>query len=666
MKNLFLSTAVILLALATHGFGEELQLSKLDLSQMTQDWGNSGAGKSIDGNPLKIAGKFYADGIGTHAVSEFMIQLDGQADEFIAEVGVDAESAERGSVEFRLEADGKTIFKSGILKGDQAAQSVKIPLRGVKLLTLAVSDGGDGISHDHADWAMARIIYSGAAPQVFRSVPEIAEILTPPPGPQPRLTGPRVFGVRPGNPFLHRITATGEKPIRFSADGLPEGLEIDLKSGLISGSLVAKGEWKVSVIAKNSLAEARRELVINCGDQISLTPPMGWNSWNCFAGAVTDSDIRNAARMMASSALFDHGWSYINIDDFWQVRPGSEDKTLQGPERDGEGRILPNPRFPNMPSLTSYIHSLGLKAGIYSSPGPLTCGSCSGSFGHEMMDAETYANWGFDYLKHDWCSYRPEMESTRKDSSFHKPIIGSITDDALLQKMLPYAVMNEALRQQKRDIHFSLCQYGVGNVSQWGDQVGGNSWRTTDDITDTWQSVSKIGFSQAGLERYAKPGNWNDPDMLVVGHVGWGPALHRTRLTPNEQYTHLSLWSLLASPLLIGCDLTKLDDFTLNLLTNDEVIEVNQDPLGKQAARLSQDGSAEMWAKPMSDGSWSVGLFNRGAIAAPVTLNPSLLGLGGEVQVRDLWRQKDLSTISGKTAYQVPRHGCLLLKVWKN
>jgi alpha-galactosidase len=663
MKTRF--SLLLLSAAAAAGIAPaaELALSKLDLSTMTSGFNDPKAGKTIEGHPLTIAGKVYEDGIGTHADSEFTLLLDGKADEFLAEVGVDDETNARGSVEFLLTADGKTIFKSGIVTGGHPAQPVKVPLTGVRKLTLAVTSGEDGIDYDHADWAIARIHFSGAAPEVVRHAPEVAEILTPKPGPKPRLTGPRIFGARPGNPFQHRITATGEKPVIFGAQGLPDGLKINAETGLITGSLAAKGEWKVIVSAKNHLGEAKRELTITAGDRISLTPPMGWNSWNCFASAVTDRHIRDAAKVMAESSLVDHGWSYINIDDFWQVHPGSNDKSLQGTERDAEGRILPNPRFPDMKGLTGYIHSLGLKAGIYSSPGPLTCGGCSGSFGHELSDAATYADWGFDYLKYDWCSYRPQLEGTRKDGPIPTPAINSITNDSLLRKMIPYAVMSDALRQQKRDIHFSLCQYGDGNVSSWGDQVGGNSWRTTGDIVDTWGSMSKIGFGQAGLEKFARAGNWNDPDMLVVGMVGWGPSLHQTRLTPNEQYTHITLWSLLASPLLIGCDLTKLDEFTTNLLTNDEVIEVNQDPLGRQAGRISKDGNAEMWAKPMSDGSWAVGLFNRGPEAAPVTLDPSLIGLSGGVRVRDLWRQKDRPSFNGKTTLEIPRHGCALLRV---
>jgi len=632
---------------------------------METGWSQPKAGKSVDDKPLKIGDKGYADGIGTHAESALSLKLDGKAEALTAEIGVDAETGTKGSVEFIVVADGHEAYRSGILRGGQAARAVKIPLAGVKHLELKVTDGGDGIEFDHADWADARITYGGAAPAVVMPDKEEAAILTPKPGPQPRLTGPRVFGARPGNPFLHRITATGEKPLTYQADGLPPGIKLDPQTGFLTGMLEAKGEWKVTVGASNARGKTSRTLKIVGGDTIALTPPLGWNSWNCFAGAVTDKNIRDAARVMAQSSLIDHGWTYINIDDFWEVKPGSKDPTLQGPERDANGIILPNKRFPDMRALTDSIHALGLKAGLYSSPGPLTCGGCSGTFCHEDQDAATYAKWGFDYLKYDWCSYKPETEGQRPAAVPHVPAIDAVTDDKLLKLMIPYAVMRSALDQQKRDIYYSLCQYGMGNVSEWGAQVGGNSWRTTGDITDNWGSMAGIGFKQNGLEKHTKPGHWNDPDMLVVGHVGWGPALHPTKLTPNEQYTHISLWCLLSSPLLIGCDLTKLDDFTINLLTNDEVLEVNQDELGKQAGRLAKDGEGEVWAKPMADGSWAVGLFNLGSSPLPVTADLSLLGITGQATVRDLWRQKDLPPATGKVTQTIPRHGCALLRVAK-
>jgi alpha-galactosidase len=350
---------------------------------------------------------------------------------------------------------------------------------------------------------------------------------------------------------------------------------------------------------------------------------------------------------MVSSGLINHGWTYINIDDFWEVNPRSKDPTLHGPQRDGQGRILPNPRFPDMSGLTDYVHGKGLKIGIYSSPGPWTCGGCVASWQHEEIDARQYGEWGFDYLKYDWCSYGGVNHDDRSLPALKKP----------------YEVMRAALDKVPRDILFSFCQYGWGNVWEWGAQTGGNSWRTTGDITDTWDSMARIGFNQAGQEKYAGPGHFNDPDMLVIGNVGWGPQLHPTRLAPDEQYTHISLWCLLSAPLLIGCDMTQMDDFTLGLLTNDEVLDVDQDPLGRQAARVAQEGPRQVWAKDLEDGSKAVGLFNTGELPSPVTVTWSDLGVSGKQKVRDLWRQKDLGDFQGEFDATVPRHGVVLVKI---
>jgi alpha-galactosidase len=391
----------------------------------------------------------------------------------------------------------------------------------------------------------------------------------------------------------------------------------------------------VKLSAKNSKGKASRTLDIVVGDTIALTPPLGWNSWNCFAGAVDDAKIRTAADAMVSSGLIEHGWTYINIDDTWEGK------------RDANGMIQSNEKFPDMKALADYVHSKGLKIGIYSSPGPKTCAGFEASWKHELQDAQQYAAWGFDYLKYDWCSYSDVDDK-------------SLPDRDRLEK--PYKVMDAALRAQNRDILFSLCQYGMGDVWKWGADVGGNCWRTTGDITDTWRSMSGIGFNQNGHEKYAGPGHWNDPDMLVVGKVGWG-NLHPTHLTPSEQYTHISLWCLLDSPLLIGCDMAQLDPFTFNLLANDEVLEVSQDKLGKQASRIAKNGETEVWAKKMSDGSMAVGLFNRSEAATDVTVNWSDLGLTGKHRVRDLWRQKDIEAFETSFTANVTRHGVCLIRV---
>jgi alpha-galactosidase len=451
----------------------------------------------------------------------------------------------------------------------------------------------------------------------------------------PAIHGPRIVGSTPGRPFLFLIPATGEKPLRFSAQGLPGGLALDPRTGIITGSLKQPGTTTVGLTVANGLGKSSRKLTIVGGEhKLALTPPMGWNSWNCWAGAVSDEKVRAAADAMVASGLAAHGFQYVNIDDCWE---GS---------RAANGEIQTNKKFPDMKALTDYVHSKGLRLGIYSSPGPKTCAGFEASWKHEEQDAQTYARWGIDYLKYDWCSYGT---------------IAPKPDRAALQK--PYRVMREALDKCGRDIVYSLCQYGMGNVWEWGQEVGGNCWRTTGDINDSWSSMSGIGFGHAGRERYAGPGHWNDPDMLVVGKVGWGPSLHPTKLKPNEQITHISLWSLLGAPLLIGCDMSQMDAFTVALLTNDEVLDVNQDPLGKPAGRIAQDGPREVWARPLADGAMAVGLFNRGTEPAAVKVKWSDLKLRGPQPVRDLWLHRDAGQFDDSYEATVPPHGTVLVKV---
>jgi alpha-galactosidase len=358
---------------------------------------------------------------------------------------------------------------------------------------------------------------------------------------------------------------------------------------------------------------------------------------------------------MVTSGLIDHGWTYVNVDDCWEVRANSPADQRRAPD----GHILTNKKFPDMKAMADYIHAKGLRAGLYSSPGPATCGGYTASYQHEVDDAHQYAAWGFDYLKYDWCSYGTIAKQL-------KP--GFDQGGQLGVYEHPYAVMRDALLAQDRDILYSFCQYGMGDVWKWGEQFGGNCWRTTGDINDSWGSMAGIGFKQSDHAPYAGPGHWNDPDMLVVGKVGWGPKLHPTKLTPNEQYTHITLWSLLSAPLLIGCDMTQMDPFTFGLLSNDEVIAVNQDPLGKQATMVwkSPDagGAVEAWARPLSDGSTAVGIFNRGAVAAAATVKWSDLHLSGSFTARDLWRQQPVAAdADGLPSQSIARHGCVMLKL---
>lgn len=462
-------------------------------------------------------------------------------------------------------------------------------------------------------------------------------ILTPPPAATPKINSASVFGVRPNSPVLYKIAATGIKPIKYSVENLPQGLSVDATTGIITGKLTKAGEYKMQLKATNAKGSATKNFTVKVGDMLALTPPMGWNSWNCWGLSVSSDKLKSSAQALIDKGLIDHGWTYMNIDDGWEQ-----------PQRDANGNVVPNKKFPDMKALGDWLHSKGLKFGIYSSPGPLTCGGYLGSYQYELNDATSYANWGIDYLKYDWCSYGR--------------IAGNDTTLAAYQK--PYIVMRDALLKQNRDIAFSLCQYGMKNVWEWGDEVNGNCWRTTDDINDSWQSLSSIGFSQTVQYKYAKPGRWNDPDMLTVGMVGWGENLHPTKLTPDEQYTHISLWCLLSAPLLIGCDISKLDNFTLNLLSNDEVLALDQDALGKQAQQAFKTDDYQIWMKELEDGSHAIGIFNLSEKYQTINVDWNEIGLkNSSVNVRDLWRQKNLGAFKNNFSTKVPPHGVTLIKV---
>jgi alpha-galactosidase len=357
--------------------------------------------------------------------------------------------------------------------------------------------------------------------------------------------------------------------------------------------------------------------------KLALTPPMGWNSWNHFGCKVTDAVVRAAADAMVSTGMKDVGYQYVNIDDCWQGT------------RDAEGNIRGNERFPDMKALADYVHSKGLKFGLYSSPGPKTCAGFEGSYGHEEQDARTYAQWGVDFLKYDWCSGDQVYRQNEADTK------------------AAYQKMHEALQSTGRPIVFSLC-YSAYRVWRWGASVGGNLWRTTGDITDDYNQMWINGTQQNGLEKYAGPGHWNDPDMLEIGNQ---------KLTEYEPRTQMSLWSILAAPLIAGNDLTTMTKETLAALTNPDVIAVDQDPAGIQGQRISQEGPLEVWMKPLADGSKAVGLFNSGNYDMQVTADFSQMGISGPASVRVLWPRRQLGHFRSSFTAIVPRHGAVMIGV---
>ena len=489
-------------------------------------------------------------------------------------------------------------------------------------------------------------------------------VLTPKEQPAPEIHGPKVYGARPNMPVIFRIPTSGLRPMTFSATGLPKGLKLDAQTGIITGKVRKAGEYRVKLQARNEAGTAEGELTFKIGQTICLTPPMGWNSWNVWGNTVSQESVLAAAKALVRTGLADYGWSYINIDDGWQGLRGGK-----------YGAIQPNSKFPDMKALADSVHALGLKIGIYS--GPWVCsyaghiGSSAdfedgtykfikeglhdevykvdrkkakrgdyryfGPYSFARADARQWADWGFDYLKYDW-----------------NPL-----DVPHVQEM------SEALRDTPRDIVYSLSNTApFANAKAWASLS--NCFRTTDDIRDTWYSMKHIGFDgDAFWSEAIGPGHWPDADMLVVGELGWGQHHHPTRLTPDEQYTHISLWSLLSSPLLIGCDLEKLDDFTLGLLKNPEIIAVNQDEAGQMAVLVCQNEQFRLYAKPLSDGSMAVGLFNMSQQALDLGFTPKILGYIEDVQLRNMWTRSDIGKVDCNHFWHatIPPHGVAMVKV---
>jgi alpha-galactosidase len=622
--------------------------------------GGRGAGGQPPATPVPapsymLGGAAYPHTVALVSDRDMLIDLKGRAVRFDSMVGIDSSvPSGRGSVIFGVWVDGKKVADSGVMRGAEGPKRLSVSLAGAKQLALAVIDGNDGTGGDSANWGGALITMATGAqdrPIVVRRPVEAMPPIASSRSVAPMLNYPRITGASAGKPFMFMVPASGEEPLTFAAKGLPAGLSLDSRTGLITGTLKTVGRSAVTITVSNPRGKTSGTLTIVAGENgqtLALTPPLGWNSWNAWGNTVTADRVKASADGMVASGLHRQGYTYINIDDVWEggLKPARPYDLAAS--RDANGDPTTNERFPDMKGLVDHIHSLGLKAGLYSSPGPTTCQGLGATWQHEEQDAKAYARWGFDYLKYDWCGYSqiapmPTLEDRKK----------------------PYRLMGDILRRQARDIVFSICQYGAGNVWEWGREVGGHLWRMTGDIRDDWPSMSGIGFQQTGREQFSGPAGWNDTDMLVVGMVGWSQGTRPTNLTPDEQLTHMALWALQAAPLLIGADLSKLDDWTTNILGNREMLAVNQDVLGKAASRKMSDGWVEVWARPLEDGSMAVGLFNRGPEAATVTASWKDLGLSGAQPVRDIWLQKDLGRVTNELSAVVPRHGVVFVKIGK-
>ncbi len=614
------------------------------------------------GDSIRMNGKYFKHGVGVSSTSVLSFFLDGHAAEFSAIVGVDDKGVKDLPLKFYVIGDRKILFESGEMKLGDEPKPVKVNLEGIKRLGLLVIIEEKGFNRSYSNWANAQFVMKDDF--IPQNMPNSDEkyILTPKPDKKPKINSPKLFGARPNNPFLYTIAATGQRPMSFSAKKLPKGLSVDTKTGIITGNVVQKGTYLATLKAKNELGETTKTLKIIIGDTIALTPPIGWNGWNSWARNIDQEKVIASADAMVKMGLNQHGWTYINIDDAWQGQRGGQFNAIQ-----------PNEKFPKFTEMIDYVHGLGLKVGVYSTPmitsyagyiggssdfanGKITDSIKNnkrafryvGKYTFEENDAKQMAAWGIDYLKYDW---RIEVPSAER--------------------------MSIALKNSGRDIVYSISNSApFTNAKDWAKLT--NTFRTGPDIRDSWLSLYVSAFTLDKWSPFGGHGHWLDPDMMILGNVTTGTSLHPTRLTPDEQYSHVSLFSLLSAPLLIGCPIEQLDDFTLNLLTNDEIIEINQDPLGKSARLLSEEEGVQIWAKPLEDGSYAVGLFNVADFgktpetyfrwgdekSKAFTFDFNKINLKGKYQLRDVWQQKDLGSFNNSFKTDIRHHGVLMLRMY--
>lgn len=643
-------------------------LDEIDLTSATCGAGRRPRAKrTVESGPISLAGKVFERGVGVHAPFDFRLLANGAAERFTANVGVDDDMQGRSlaSVRFRVLADERVAADSGVLRAGERVM-IDADLTGAKWVTLQVTDAGDGFACDHADWADAAFVFKPGAKWGDAALAGLSRqlgILTPPEAPAPRINGPSVFGVSPGKPVLFYVPVTGEKPIRVAVEGLDaeklKGLKFDPQTRMLTGKVDAAGDYKLLAKAENAKGQAQKVVTLKVGSSICLTPPLGWNSWNCWGQEVSDAKMRRAADAMVSSGLADHGWSYIVVDDCWRTRPTETEAGIKRPgwigdpphmygsARQADGTPVSNAHFPDMKAMADYIHAKGLKAGLYSVPGALACCYTFGSWAHEQKDAATWAAWGYDLVKYDWCYGDREWGTAGNERE---------------RQIKAYKVMGDCLARQARDIVYNVCNYGRHGVTEWARDTGAHYWRTNDDLKDEWRLLIRSIDQNMEVADAASPGGWNDPDMLVVGPMR-SNSFTTSRLTPNEQYAHLSLWAMMAAPLFIGCDLERLDPFTRSLLVNDEVLEINQDPLGMAGWPVVHTVAYDVWARPLADGSQAVALFNRTWEEIEIPAEFAKLGIQNACAVRDVWSQKEIGVFKERFTASIPGHAALLYRL---
>ena len=493
------------------------------------------------------------------------------------------------------------------------------------------------------------------------------EILTPEAPRVPRINGAKIYGIRPGKKFIYLIPCQGERPLKFKIEGLPVGLVLDPDKGIVTGTApIQKGEYDMVFTAENRFGKFTRQFKLVVGDKMCLTPPTGWNSWGGQMIFISDEIVRKTADLFVEEGLADVGFQYIGIDDCWmkmtpEMYATRRDKVVKmfegysyegviGDIRDEKGDIIPNDNFPDMKAMTDYIHSFGLKVGIYSSPGVKTCQDYAASLGQQEQDANQYARWGFDLLKYDLCSGWYILNKLKKENPDYQ------------QKDF-WEPMAKYLLAQDRDILFNLCQYGGEEPWTWAPGIGIQSWRIGGDLNHHVENYFKSAMRIAkDLREYSVPGHWNDPDFMYIDKIRdpWkkvAPSKEIT-LTTNQRYQYVTLWSIICAPFFFSCDIQEIDDFTIGLMRNADVLNINQDELGHVAEVIRENENETVMLKKLADGSKVVAVFNRNAEKELTIEIPwREVSEDGRIEVYDVWRQKDLGKIKEQLSVLLSPNG---------
>ncbi len=675
------SALVVLLGLANAQ--QSVWLSDLDLSKAIQGWGKPGINRSVEGHPLELKDRVFEHGFGTHSPGRLVVQLDGKTSRFHAVVGIDDEvPTSRGSAEFLiLSTSHRVLWRSGVLRRGDDPKTADVSLNGEREITLVVSDGGDGFEYDHADWADAQFSVDGRAPVVVEHKTTEPVIAPSQISKKPQIHGPQWLGAFTSTPFLWRVPVDGAGPFQFSSKSLPAGLRLDAGKGILSGSLRNASHYRTVITVKGAQGSSSSVIDIASGSRISPTPAMGWNSYDAYGDSVTEQEVLANAEVVAEK-LQPFGWDTIVVDYRW-YDPGAHNNDPNSRADapltiDKFGRLLPSlNRFPSaldgngFKALADRFHKQGLKFGVHIMRGipriavkldlPIegskfraseaanvkdNCGWCPDMYGvrgdtpagQAYYDSifRLYASWGLDFVKMDDASTPYHTDEIR---AAHQAILAS-----------------------GRSIVLSLSPGETPTSS--GDHAAENSnqWRVSGDFWDNWGSLDHEFTLAERWQKWVGPGHWPDADMLPVGHLSVeNRSVDRerfTRFTRAEQTTLIALWCLLPSPLMLGADVTKLDSWTLALLTNPEVLALNQDTVTHGAKLSFRKDGVDVWTRKLSDGSYALGIFNRGDYDIREPLDWRAFGVKPPVRLRDLWRRSDFRGNS----ILIPSHGVALFR----